>query len=72
MILLYILILKSLRKYKLVKYLKIFLNKKSILIITIFALFSNMYILYLNSKYNNFYEKPPDKIKAKAVVVRRL
>lgn len=64
--------LKKLREYKLIKYLRIFLDKKYIVLITISALISNMYILYLNSKYNNFYENPPATIQAEAIVVRRL
>lgn len=70
--LLYIIVLKYLKKYKLVKYLKIFLNKKYILIITISALISNTYILFLNYKYNKFYERPPDEIQAQAIIIRKL
>ena len=67
----YILIIKQLRQYKLVRYLKIFLNKKSILLIIIAAVVSNTYILFLNSKYNNFYEKTPSTIQAEALIIRR-
>ena len=47
------------------------LNKKCILLVIIAALISNTYILYINSKYNKFYENTPETICAKAVVVRR-
>jgi len=68
----YALVIKNLSKYKLDKYLKIFLNKRCILLIITAAFISNTYILFLNSKYNNFYEKPPSTIQAEAVIVRRL
>ena len=61
---------KKLSKYKLIRYLKLLLNKNSIVIIVLYALISNTYILYLNSKYNNFYENPPEIIQASAIVVR--
>ena len=57
-------------KYKLVRYLKVVLNKKYILIIVLSALISNTYLLYLNSKYNSFYKCTPDIIQAQAVVFR--
>jgi len=61
----------NLYKYKLIKYLKVMLNTKAILIIIVFALLSNSYLLYLNSKYNNFYKNVPNTIKAKAIIIRR-
>lgn len=67
----YIFILRRLGKYKVVKYLRVFFNKKHILIIIIFALISNTYMLYLNSRYNKFYENTPEIISAKAIVIRR-
>lgn len=70
MIFLYILAIKKLSRYKLVRYLKIFLDKKSILLIIIAAFISNIYILFLNSKYNNFYEKLPSTIQTEAVIIR--
>lgn len=45
------------------------LNKQIILLICLSALFSNTYMLYLNNKYNSFYENSPQTITAKAVVV---
>ena len=70
-ILLYILIIKKLSKFKLIRYLKILLNKKYILLVVMATLISNSYILYINSKYNNFYENIPETIQTEAVVIRR-
>lgn len=68
---LYLLIYKKVSKYKVVKILKVFINKKSILLITVSILISNTYILYLNSKYNDFYKTVPQTLKVNAVIVRR-
>ena len=71
-LLVYILITRKFSKYKLVKYLKVFFSKKSLLTITICALISNTYILVFNFKYNSFYQNPPDLIQTYAIVIRRL
>ena len=55
--------------YKIVRYLKVVINTSGILLITISATLSNTYVLYLNSKYNNFYENTPENIEGKAVVI---
>jgi len=70
--LLIFLIIKNFSKYKIIRYLKIFLNKSFIYTIIISSVISNTYILYLNSKYNNFYEKAPKEINAEAIIIRRL
>lgn len=69
---LYKLLINKMSKYKIVKYLKIFLNQKCILLITIASIFSNTYIIYINSMYDNFYKNTPNLIHTEAVVVRRL
>jgi len=68
----YILLIKKLSNYKLVRYLKVLSNKKCILLVIIAALISNTYILYINSKYNKFYENTPEIIEEEAVIIRKL
>ena len=62
---------KKLTKLRFIRYLKVLVNIKSVLLIIIFSVISFCYILYLNNRYNSFYKNPPDEIKAKAIVIRR-
>ena len=52
------------------KYIKLFVKNSAILLIIISAIVSNTYLLYLNSRYDNFYKNIPNNIDTKAVVVR--
>ena len=63
---------KTFNRYKFIRYLKVFINTKTILVFITSAIISNSYSLYLNSKYESFYEIPPEDIKAEAIIVRRL
>lgn len=51
------------------RYLKVLLKTNVILLIGISAIISNIYTLYINSKYNKFYENTPDTISGEAVVI---
>lgn len=56
-------------RIKLVRYLKILLKYNIILIFCISAIVSNIYLLFINSKYEKFYRNTPDLINAQAVVI---
>ena len=70
--LIYKIVLRKFKKYKIIKYLKNVLSEKIFLFIIISAMISNLYVLQLNHKYDVFYQKPPDIINAQAVIIRRL
>lgn len=63
---------RNLNRYKVIKYLKVFINIKSVLVFIVAAIISNFYLLYLDSKYEFFYKYSPDEIEVEAIVVRRL
>ena len=69
--LIYIIYKLNINRYKILKYLKVIFNNNIIFLVIVSSLFSNTYLLYLNSKYNNFYKNPPTTIKTEAIVVRR-
>ena len=52
-----------------IRYLKVLLNLKIVIIFFVSAIISNTYLLCLNSKYNKFYENPPSIIKGQAVII---
>lgn len=54
---------------KILRYLKILINRKTIIIFCISAIISNYYILYVNNKYIEFYKKTPNIMNIEAVVV---
>ena len=56
-------------KIKLVRYLKIFLKQNIILLFCISAIVSNIYILHLNCKYEEFYKNIPKNLSVQAIVI---
>lgn len=66
--LLYKLIKKIFNK-NIIRYLKVLLQTKVIIVICISAIISNIHVLYINSKYNNFYQNIPHKISGEAIII---
>ena len=56
-------------RIKVIKYLKVLLKIKIVIIFCLSAIISNTYLLYLDSKYNKFYENVPEKIAGDAVII---
>lgn len=52
-----------------IRYLKVLLQTKAIIVICISAIVSNLCVLFINSKYNNFYQNIPDKITGEAIII---
>ena len=52
-----------------IRYLKVLLQTKVIIVICISAIVSNLCVLFINSKYNNFYQNIPDKITGEAIII---
>lgn len=57
-------------RYKLIRYLKVFFKLKTVLIFSISAIISNIYILVLNYRYDEFYKNVPDVIIGEALIIR--
>lgn len=56
-------------RIKIVRYLKVVLKLKIVMIFCLSAIISNTYLLCLNYKYNKFYKNSPDIIKGEAVII---
>ena len=52
-----------------IRYLKLVLKFETVIFISLSAIISNTYFLYLNKQYNTFYKNPPSIINAQAVIV---
>ena len=68
----YIFLLLSISRQKnVLRYLRVFIKKNAIIIFCISAIVSNMYLTYLNNKYESFYKNAPEVINCKAIVISK-
>ena len=56
-------------RIKIIRYLKVLLKLKIVIIFCLSAIISNTYLLCLNYRYNKFYKNSPDIIKEEAVII---
>ena len=56
-------------RIKILRYLKVLLKLKIVIIICLSAIISNTYLICLNYKYNKIYENLPNTIKGEAVII---
>lgn len=56
-------------RIRIIRYLKVLLKIKIVIIFCLSAIISNTYLLYLNFKYNKFYENVPEIIEGDAVII---
>ena len=69
-LLFYKVILEKIKKIRYYKYLKFIFRFDLVLTIIVAAIISNTYTIILNNKYNKFYQKSPDLIKAQAIITK--
>lgn len=67
--LIYIVLISN-KKSKITRYLKVMLKPSAIYIFFISIIISNYYVRYLNNKYTEFYNNPPEIIKGNAVIIK--
>ena len=67
--LIYIVLISN-KKSKIARYLKVMLKPSAIYIFFISIIISNYYVRYLNNKYTEFYNNPPEIIKGNAVIIK--
>lgn len=60
---------KLLLKNKYIRYLKLFIDKKTIVIVVITVIVSSLYTIYINNKYEKFYISASEKINICGIII---